>query len=252
MGIAIAFTHLPHITGSHESEATEIIAKSMRRSIWSYRHTVLAALGIFLYVGMEVGLATQMVLYFSDSQHGGLTALSASAAQKLVTYYWVGALIGRLLGSWVLTRIKAGKLLGAFGLIAAALVVVSIMSTGPVAIWSLILAGFFNSIMFPNIFALGIAGLGTMTSKGSGLDHDRGLGRRSHPGLHRLDFRSLQLRAFAAGSRGLLPLYRVLRLCGTQTVSDGQRVSIDLFAFGRQSVQARADCIGAGWIEQYN
>jgi len=169
MGIAIAFTHLPHITGSHESEATVIIAKAMRRSIWSYRHTVLAALGIFLYVGVEVGLATQMVLYFSDSAHHGLAALTPAAAQKLVAYYWGGALIGRLLGSWALTKIKADKLLGAFGLIAAALVVVSIMSTGTVAIWALILAGFFNSIMFPNIFALGIAGLGTMTSKGSGL-----------------------------------------------------------------------------------
>jgi MFS transporter, FHS family, L-fucose permease len=169
MGIAIALTHLPHITGSHESEATEVIGKTMRRSIWSYRHTVLASVGIFLYVGTEVGLATQMVLYFSDSQHGGLNALTVSAAQKLVFYYWFGALIGRLLGSWVLTKIKAGKLLGVFGLIAASLVVVSILSTGSVAIWTLILAGFFNSIMFPNIFALGIAGLGTMTSKGSGL-----------------------------------------------------------------------------------
>ena len=169
MGIAIALTHLPHISGSHESEATEIVAKSMRRSIWSYRHTVLAALGIFLYVGTEVGLATQMVLYFSDSAHHGLAALTTAAAQKLVAYYWGGALVGRLLGSWALTKIKADKLLGAFGLIAAALVVVSIVSTGTVAIWALILAGFFNSIMFPNIFALGIAGLGTMTSKGSGL-----------------------------------------------------------------------------------
>jgi FHS family L-fucose permease-like MFS transporter len=69
----------------------------------------------------------------------------------------------------LLTRVKAGKLVGLFGLIAAALVVVSIVSTGQVAIWALILAGFFNSIMFPNIFALGIAGLGPMTSKGSGL-----------------------------------------------------------------------------------
>ena len=55
------------------------------------------------------------------------------------------------------------------GVVAAALVVVSIFSSGQVAIWALILAGFFNSIMFPNIFALGIAGLGPMTSKGSGL-----------------------------------------------------------------------------------
>jgi len=169
MGIAIALTHLPHITGSHESEATGVIGAAMRRSIWSYRHTVLASVGIFLYVGTEVGLATQMVLYFSDSAHHGLAALSTSEAQKLVVYYWGGALVGRLLGSWVLTRIKAGKLLGVFGIIAAALVLVSILSTGQVAIWSLILAGFFNSIMFPNIFALGIAGLGTMTSKGSGL-----------------------------------------------------------------------------------
>ncbi|MFP5236220.1 MAG: sugar MFS transporter [Acidobacteriota bacterium] len=169
MGIAIAFTHLPHITGSHESEATDAIARTVRRSIWSYRHTVLAALGIFLYVGVEVGLATQMVLYFSDSAHHGLAALTTSDAQKLVAYYWGGALIGRLLGSWMLTKVKAGKLVGIFGIVAAVLVVVSIMSTGQVAIWSLILAGFFNSILFPNIFALGIAGLGTMTSKGSGL-----------------------------------------------------------------------------------
>lgn len=169
MGVAIALTHLPHITGSHQSEASEAMGKVMNRSIWAYRHTVLAALGIFLYVGVEVGLATQMVLYFSDSAHHGLAALTTSDAQKLVAYYWGGALIGRLLGSWLLTKVKAGKLVGIFGMVAAVLVVISILSTGQVAIWSLILAGFFNSILFPNIFALGIAGLGPMTSKGSGL-----------------------------------------------------------------------------------
>ena len=46
---------------------------------------------------------------------------------------------------------------------------VSMFSSGNVAIWSMVLCGFFNSIMFPNIFALGIAGRGPMTSKGSGL-----------------------------------------------------------------------------------
>jgi FHS family L-fucose permease-like MFS transporter len=49
------------------------------------------------------------------------------------------------------------------------MVLISMFSSGPVAIWSLVACGFFNSIMFPNIFALGIAGLGPMTSKGSGL-----------------------------------------------------------------------------------
>ena len=110
------------------------------RSVWSYRHTVLGALGIFLYVGVEVGLATTMVLYFSDTVHGGLNVLSVPEAQKLVLFYWLGALVGRLLGSWILTMVKAGKLLGIFGVTAAVLVVVSIFSPGYVAIGALILA----------------------------------------------------------------------------------------------------------------
>ena len=169
LGIAIALTHLPQLAATREFRPGKAGDEILKRSIWAYRRTVLGALGIFLYVGVEVGLATIMVLYFSDSEHGGLHALSVAQAQKLVVYYWGGALIGRLLGSWMLTRINAGKLLGIFGIIAAALVAVSIVSSGQVAIGALILAGFFNSIMFPNLFALGIAGLGPMTSKGSGL-----------------------------------------------------------------------------------
>ena len=68
-----------------------------------------------------------------------------------------------------LTKVKAGKLLGIFGIVAALLITISMFTTGHVAIGTLVLCGFFNSIMFPNIFTLGIAGLGPMTSKGSGL-----------------------------------------------------------------------------------
>jgi MFS transporter, FHS family, L-fucose permease len=115
-------------------------------------------------VGVEVGLASIAVNYFRTQ---GVDSLKA--ASFLVSLYWLGALIGRLLGSWMLTKIPAGKLLGIFGFAAAAMIVVSMFSTGQVAIWSIVLCGFFNSIMFPNIFALGIAGLGPHTSKGSGL-----------------------------------------------------------------------------------
>jgi FHS family L-fucose permease-like MFS transporter len=110
-----------------------------------------------------------MVLYFSDFKHGGLNVLLKPEAQKLVVFYWLGALVGRLLGSWLVSKIKSGKLLGIFGVAAAALVAVAIFSAGYIPIGCLILVGFFNSIMFPNIFTLGIAGLGPMTSKGSGL-----------------------------------------------------------------------------------
>jgi FHS family L-fucose permease-like MFS transporter len=77
--------------------------------------------------------------------------------------------VGRLLGSWILTKIQSGKLLGIFGIAATGMLLISMFTSGQVAIWSLVLCGFFNSIMFPNIFTLGIAGLGPMTSKGSGL-----------------------------------------------------------------------------------
>jgi FHS family L-fucose permease-like MFS transporter len=68
-----------------------------------------------------------------------------------------------------MTRVKPGKLLGIFGFAAAALIALSMVTSGSVAIGTLVLCGFFNSVMFPNIFTLGIAGLGPMTSKGSGL-----------------------------------------------------------------------------------
>jgi FHS family L-fucose permease-like MFS transporter len=94
---------------------------------------------------------------------------SAKTASFLVSLYWFGALVGRLLGAGIMTKVNAGKLLGVFGIIAAVLVTISMVTSGQVAIGTLVLCGFFNSVMFPNIFTLGIAGLGPMTSKGSGL-----------------------------------------------------------------------------------
>ena len=164
LGIAVTFMHLPHIAHTQAFRPAREGDPILSRSIWGYRHTVLGAVGIFLYVGVEVGLASIAVNYFKTQ---GVD--SAKTASFLVSLYWAGALVGRLLGSWVLTKIKSGRLLGGFGFAGALLLAVSMASHGEVAIWTLVLCGFFNSIMFPNIFALGIAGLGPMTSKGSGL-----------------------------------------------------------------------------------
>jgi FHS family L-fucose permease-like MFS transporter len=164
LGLTVAFLHLPHVAQTQEFRPAKKGDPIQSRSIWAYKHTVLGALGIFLYVGVEVGLASIAVNYFRTQGAG-----TAKMASFLVSLYWLGALVGRLLGTWILNFIKSGKLLGIFGIAAAAMVVVSMVSSGWVAIISLVLCGFFNSIMFPNIFALGIAGLGPMTSKGSGL-----------------------------------------------------------------------------------
>jgi len=169
LGIAVAFMRLPHIEATQAFRPAKEGDPILSRSIWSYKHTVEAAIGIFAYVGVEVGLATTMVLYFSEFKHGGLGVLLKPEAQKLVFFYWIGALVGRLLGSWLLSKIKAGKLLGIFGTAAALLVVIAMFTAGYIPVASLILVGFFNSVMFPNIFTLGIVGLGPMTSKGSGL-----------------------------------------------------------------------------------
>jgi FHS family L-fucose permease-like MFS transporter len=164
LGLIVIFLHLPHIEQPEDSQPAKAGGPAASTSIWSYRHTVLGAVGIFLYVGVEVGLASIAVNYFKTQ---GVD--SAKTASFLVSLYWAGALVGRLLGSWVLTKIKSNKLLGTFGFSAALLVAVSMVSSGQVAIWAVVLCGFFNSIMFPNIFALAIRGLGSMTSKGSGL-----------------------------------------------------------------------------------
>ncbi len=92
----------------------------------------------------EVGLASIAVNYFKTQ---GVD--SAKTASFLVSLYWFGALVGRLLGSWMLTRIKSGKLLGIFGFAATAIAVGFDVHDRPDGHLSLVLCGFFNSIMFP-------------------------------------------------------------------------------------------------------
>jgi FHS family L-fucose permease-like MFS transporter len=164
LGIGVALSHLPHIEHAQESHLSTEAGALHSRSIWSFRHTVLGALGIFFYVGVEVGLASIAVNYFKSQ---GMSSLKT--ASYLVSLYWGGAMVGRLLGSWMLTKIQTGRLVSIFAASGAVLLAVSMFTSGPVAIWTLVLCGFFNSIQFPNVFALGIAGLGPLTSRGSGL-----------------------------------------------------------------------------------
>ncbi|MBS1842357.1 MAG: sugar MFS transporter [Acidobacteria bacterium] len=135
-------------------------------SIWKYTHLVLGAVGIFVYVGAEVSIGSFLINYFAQPDIGNLSQVAAS---KYVSYYWGGAMVGRFVGSAILQRVKTGTLLGIAATAAVLLVCTSMLTTGPVAMWSIILVGFFNSIMFPSIFTLGIAKLGPLTGDGSGL-----------------------------------------------------------------------------------
>jgi MFS transporter, FHS family, L-fucose permease len=78
-------------------------------------------------------------------------------------------MVGRFIGAAVLQRIKTGHLLAVCAVCTATLVTVSMFTSGHLAMWSMIAVGFFNSIMFPSIFTLGVAELGPLTGNGSGL-----------------------------------------------------------------------------------
>ena len=135
-------------------------------SLWRYRHLVLGIAGIFLYVGAEVSIGSFLVNYFGQPEIGHI---SAQTAAKYVSFYWGGAMVGRFIGSAILQKAPTGGVLGIAAIAACTLVGVSALTSGSIAMWSIIAVGLFNSVMFPSIFTLAIAELGPLTGDASGL-----------------------------------------------------------------------------------
>jgi FHS family L-fucose permease-like MFS transporter len=148
------------------AEAVSSIASDSRKSAWKYPHLILGALGIFVYVGAEVSIGSFLVNFLGEKNIAGLVEADAG---KYVSFYWGGAMIGRFAGAALMQKFDAGKILGGAALIAGLFVIATMMSSGPVAMWLILSVGLFNSIMFPSIFSLGVAGLGRHTGQGSGI-----------------------------------------------------------------------------------
>jgi len=121
---------------------------------------------IFLYVGAEVAIGSLIVFYLEQRSVLGLSAVDAG---KHVPFYWGGAMLGRFIGAYLLRRVSPGKVLTCNAGAVLALLFISAHSSGPVAAWSLLAVGLFNSIMFPTIFSLASEGLGPRAKQGSGL-----------------------------------------------------------------------------------
>ncbi|OLP57149.1 glucose/galactose MFS transporter [Rhizobium rhizosphaerae] len=135
-------------------------------SIWSYRHLVLGAVAIFVYVGAEVSIGSFLINFMADPAIAGLPEASAA---HYVTYFWGGAMVGRFIGAVVMRTIDGGKVLAFNAVIAGLLLAIAVLTTGPLSMWSVLAIGLFNSIMFPTIFSLALNGLGDRTSEGSGV-----------------------------------------------------------------------------------
>ncbi len=124
------------------------------------------AIGIFLYVGAEVSIGSFLINYIAQPSIGNMPQAQAA---NFVSYYWGCAMIGRFVGAALLQKVEARSLLYIFASIAAALVLTTMLSHGLIAVCSVVAIGAFNSIMFPNIFTLGIEKMGSHTGRASSL-----------------------------------------------------------------------------------
>ncbi|SFR82347.1 sugar MFS transporter [Sphingomonas jatrophae] len=148
--------------------ATQRLAKEERRnhSLWKHRNLVFGVPAIFIYLIAEIGVANLFVNFVSQPDIANLTA---ERAGRYLTLLWGGMMVGRFVGSAVMQRVSAEKVLAFCSIGAFVVMLVTVFASGPTAMWALILVGLFHSIMFPTIFTLGIRGLGPLTEEGSGL-----------------------------------------------------------------------------------
>ncbi len=162
--IIITLIKLPKIHAEFTEEGSVDINEYV--SIWSYKHLIFGAIGIFAYVGAEVAIGSFLVNYLGDTNVAGL---SPSTAGFYVTFYWGGAMVGRFISAFILKKINPGKVLVFNAVTAALLVSLTIVFGGNVSMYTILAVGLFNSLMFPTIFTLAVKNLGSYTDQGSGI-----------------------------------------------------------------------------------
>lgn len=165
-GLAAVFAKLSLPNPQGDAAHPENSQTSDNPSVLRHRHLSLGAIGIFMYVGAEVSIGSFLVNFLGLDNVAGLDEASAA---NYVAYYWGGAMIGRFVGAAAMRVVPASRLLMLNASASTLLLFVVIQSSGALAMWSILAIGLCNSIMFPTIFSLAVTGLGSETSKGSGV-----------------------------------------------------------------------------------
>ncbi len=160
------FARLPEIREVSGEMLPEIQkAPRNRWEIWRYKHLVKGVVAQFFYVGAQVGV-TSFVIRFT--QHA-LPNTPEKVAANFLKWHLIGFMVGRFAGSAMMKRIAPPKLLGFFAVCASLCTLTAIAGSGAASVWAVVLLGFFDSIMFPTIFALSVKNLGIYTKLGSAL-----------------------------------------------------------------------------------
>ena len=190
----IYLAHLPEVQPHEKDEASGNSPKALS-SVFAHSHLVKGVVAQFFYVGAQVGVGSFVIRFVKHTMpetlesmagwgtrllagnHGAqanfLVRMIPNSPEKMAALFLVahqtGFMIGRFSGSWMMRRIPAPRLLSIFGLGALLCVVIGIVASGFVAVLAIVLVGYFNSIMFPTIFALSLKNLGALTKRGSSL-----------------------------------------------------------------------------------
>jgi FHS family L-fucose permease-like MFS transporter len=185
LALIVSFIKLPNILDKKEGDIEGMgYGEALKHKVLK-----MGALGIFLYVGAEVAIGSYLVNYFLSMNMPELirnsewmSAISEMVVQQdlanvdnkaivgaFVLFYWTGAMVGRFIGAYLTRIVAPSKVLAIFATMAISLLAISMLTSGFVAMWSILLVGLFNSIMFPTIFSLSLTGLGERKPQASGI-----------------------------------------------------------------------------------
>lgn len=162
VAVLIVLTHLPDVSEKGPGAAADENPSWSR--VFAQKHLLKGVAAQFFYVGAQVGVGSFVIRF---AQH--TLGLTARAGWYYLLGHWVGFMIGRFGGSALMKRVPPARLLSTFAAGSLACAVVAIAGSGIVPVYAVVLIGFFHSIMFPTIFALGIKNLGPLTKRGSSL-----------------------------------------------------------------------------------
>jgi FHS family L-fucose permease-like MFS transporter len=158
--LILVFLKLPKIDEGKQSEdvGEKLIEKD---SVFKYPHVWLGALGIFMYMGVEIGVPSMLPNKFK--------VLGLGDATSFLTFYWGGMMIGRFIGAAILTKFEPRKLLSCCIGLGALCIAASLVLPGMWSVWFMLAAGLFHSVMWPLVFNLGLQKLGRHTKAASGI-----------------------------------------------------------------------------------
>ena len=146
-----------------EAEDSAADTQQYKSSVFKYPHVWFGALGIFMYMGLEIGIPSMLPAYWKADP-----TLPGSATDYL-PLYWGGMMVGRFVGSAILAKFQARTLLSACLILGAICVGISFVLPSMAAVYAMLAAGLFHSVMWPLIFNLGLQELGPHTKNASGL-----------------------------------------------------------------------------------